>query len=287
MVLTGLCFVGVTASVKLIGGRVPAAQAAFLRYALGLIFVLPMVSAMFNTRLGRRDWAFFGLRGVVHSIGVMLWFAAMARLTITELTALNYLTPTFVTLGAVLFLGEKLAFRRFAALVIAFVGALVILRPGFRELGGGHLAMLCATLFLGMSYLLAKRLTSVAHPSVVVGLLSVTVPIGLAPFAFAVWVTPAWSDVAWLLLVAAFATAGHYTMTLAFRAAPLSVTQPVVFLQLVWAVLMGLAFFNEPLDLFAIAGGTVIIAAVSFIAWREAQLKGRAQAAPEETPTKL
>ena len=64
-------------------------------------------------------------------------------------------------------------------------------------------------------------------------------------------------------------------MTLAFRAAPLAVTQPVTFLQLVWAVLLGALVFGEGVDLFVILGGTVIVGAVSFISWREEVLKRR------------
>jgi len=70
--------------------------------------------------------------------------------------------------------------------------------------------------------------------------------------------------------VACFATAGHYAMTFAFAAAPLTVTQPVSFLQLVWAVLLGAVFFDEAVDGWVIFGGAVIMAAVSFITWREA-----------------
>jgi drug/metabolite transporter (DMT)-like permease len=80
--------------------------------------------------------------------------------------------------------------------------------------------------------------------------------------------------------VATLATGGHYTMTLAFRDAPLAVTQPVTFLQLVWAVALGMIFFQEPFDPFVILGGTVIVSAVSFISWRESVLKRRAVTPP-------
>jgi drug/metabolite transporter (DMT)-like permease len=73
-----------------------------------------------------------------------------------------------------------------------------------------------------------------------------------------------------MFLVACFATAGHYTMTLAFAAAPLTVTQPATFLQLVWAVILGAVMFGEPIDGWVILGGVVIMASVSFITWREA-----------------
>lgn len=275
MLATGACFVGVTAVVKHVGEGVPAAQAAFLRYALGLVFLIPMIRPMVQAELTRRDLALFGLRGVVHTGGVICWFYAMTQIPIAEVTAMNYLNPVYVTLGAVLLLGERLAARRIAAVAMALLGALVILRPGFRELSPGHIAMIFTALFFAASYLIAKLMSGQVGAAVVVGMLSVTVTIGLAPFAAAVWVAPTATQLIWLFVVAALATAGHYTMTLAFAAAPVTVTQPVTFLQLVWAVLLGAAVFGEPVDGWVVLGGGIIMASVTFITWREAVAKRR------------
>jgi drug/metabolite transporter (DMT)-like permease len=273
MVATGLCFIAVTAVVKHAAQDLPAAQAAFLRYLLGLVFLLPVAPMLLALRPSRRDAALFVGRGAVHTLGVILWFYAMTQIPIAEVTAMNYLSPVYVTIGAALFLGERLAIRRLLAVCVALLGVLVILRPGFREVETGHLAMLATAILFAGSYLFAKPLAGRHSATAVVAFLSVTVTIGLAPFAMAVWVVPSLADLAWMLLVAAFATAGHYTMTRAFAAAPVSVTQPVTFLQMVWAVLLGWAVFAEPPDLFVILGATLIIASVSFIAWRETRLR--------------
>ena len=273
MVVTGLLFVGVTALVKMMGTRIPAAESAFLRYVLGLVFFIPMLGAMRRAPITSRLMGLFAMRGVVHTIGVVCWFFAMARIPIADVTAMNYLSPIYVTLGAALFLGERLALRRVLAILFGLLGAVVILRPGFREIGPGHLAMLVTALFFGASYLLAKRATQQVSPVVVVGMLSITVTIGLAPLAAMVWITPTLFELTILFGVAVLATAGHYTMTLAFTAAPLAVTQPVIFLQLVWAVTLGAVFFGEAVDPFVVLGGLIIIGSVSFISWREAVLK--------------
>ncbi len=273
MMLTGLMFVAVTAIVKHIGTDVPAAQAAFLRYLLGLVFLLPMIRPILNARLSHRQLGMFGLRGLAHSLAVILWFFAMARITVAEVTAMNYLNPVYVTLGAALFLGERLPLRRLIAVGAALLGAAIILRPGFRELGPGHFAMLFTAVLFAISYLLAKVSSGEVSASVVVGMLSITVTIGLAPFAYAVWVPVSLTNLGWLFLVACFATAGHLTMTMAFASAPLTVTQPVTFLQLVWATLLGIFLFGDPLDIWVLIGGAVIMAAVTFITWREAVAK--------------
>ncbi len=275
MICTGLCFVGVTATVKLLAGRVPAAESAFLRYLLGLVFVIPAWRSLRDLRLTGRQLRLASLRGATQTLGVICWFFAMTRIPMAEVTAMNYLTPIYVTVLAVFFLGERLALRRILAILAALGGAFLILRPGFRELDPGHFAMLGTSLMFGFSYLIAKMITDELSPAIVVALLSITVTIGLFPFALAVWVWPSWSDLGILFLVACFATGGHYAMTLAFASAPVTVTQPATFLQLVWSVLVGAIFFGEGVDPYVVAGGLVIIGSVLFITLREAMLKRR------------
>jgi drug/metabolite transporter (DMT)-like permease len=280
MFVTGLCFVAVTGLVKYLGDDMPAAQSAFLRYLLGLIFLLPMLSSLCAVRFTRKSMAFFGLRGFLHAIGVMLWFYAMTQISMAEVTAMNYLSPIYITLGAAIFLGEKLAMRRIIAVLMAFVGAIIILRPGLREISPGHVAMIGTAILFAASYLMAKRMSGQVNAAVVVGMLSITVTICLAPFAYAVWTPPSITQLFWLFLVAAFATAGHYTMTLAFAAAPVTITQPVAFLQLVWAVALGALVFGEGVDAFVVLGGVVIMASVLFLTWREAILRKQALRQP-------
>ncbi len=280
MVLTTLLFVSLTGTGRWIGPVLPAPESAFLRFVLGIVFLLPMFGEMFRASFDRRLFRLLLARSAVHAVAVMLWFFAMARIPIAEVVAIGYLTPVFVSIGAALFLGERMALRRMAAVLVAFVGALVILRPGFRELGLGHAAQLLSAPFFAVSYLVAKRLSGEVAPSVIVGWMSLIVPLFLAPPAIAQWVTPGLREILGLTLVAAFGTAGHYAMTRAFRAAPVTITQPVVFLQLVWATLLGHYVFGEPVDGWVIAGGAMIVAAVSFISLREAMLSRRPPTPP-------
>ncbi|APE42864.1 EamA family transporter [Sulfitobacter alexandrii] len=273
MLITGFCFLAVTALVKYMGPRLPSAEAAFIRYGIGLIFLLPAIGTLLRARPTGRQWSLFGIRGLCHALGVILWFFAMPRISIAELTALNYLAPIYVTIGAALFLGEKLAARRIIAVLLGLAGAAIILRPGFREVSPGHLAMLAAAVVFAGSYLLAKVLADEVRPALVVAMMSIFVTIGLAPFALPVWIAPTGRELMLLTAVAVFATAGHYTMTLAFAEAPVMVTQPVTFLQLVWATALGAVAFAEPVDIWVVLGGFVILGSVTFITWREAMLK--------------
>ncbi|MCC6306381.1 MAG: DMT family transporter [Rhodobacteraceae bacterium] len=282
MLGSGLSFVCVNGIVKYLGPGVPPAEAAFVRYAFGLVLLIPMLPALRAARIGARGHALFALRGLVQAGGVICWFFAMARIPLAEVTAMGYLTPVGVTIGAALVLGEQFALRRALAIVAALVGMLIVLRPGFRELSAGHLAQLTTSVLFAASYLIAKRMTDWAPPAVIVAMMSIWVTVCLAPVAAAVWTPLSAGAAGGLFLVAAFATSGHWCMVKGFQAAPLTVTQPVTFLQLIWATLLGALAFGEPLDPFVILGGAIIMAAVSFITWREAVIRRRMITPPPE-----
>jgi drug/metabolite transporter (DMT)-like permease len=271
MLMAGLCFVAVNGTVRWLGQALPAAEGAFIRFVFGLIFLVPALLPALRRGFSPRIWALFALRGGLHTLAVVLWFFAMARITVAEVTAIGFLNPIVVTLGAALLMGERISWRRMLAIAVALLGAMIVLRPGLRELQLGHGAQLGAALAFGSSYLVAKRLSELLPATVVVAMMSLTVCIGLAPLAALNWVPP--SPVQYMMLAgtAVFATAGHYAMTRAFASAPLTVTQPVTLLQLLWAAALGALVFGEPVDLWVMIGGAVMIGAISYITWREAR----------------
>ncbi len=276
MLASGLCFVGVTGIVRHLGTDLPAAQSAFLRFGWSVVFLAPALIGMLRRGVPAPLWRLYLGRGVVHVAAVICWFYAMARIPVAEVTAIGYLNPVLLTIGTVIFLGEKLALRRMVAIGVALIGALIVLRPGLREVTDGHMAQVMAACFFAGSYLFAKKLSGIVSAGQAVAMLSLVVTVGLFPLALAVWVPVTWVQMAWLALVAGFATGGHYCMSQAFGAAPVAVSQPVVFLQLVWATALGALVFGEAVDPFVLLGGAVIVASVSYITWREAVLRRRA-----------
>ncbi len=279
MLLTTLMFVAVTGVVRYLGSDIPAAQAAFIRYLIGCILVLPMLLPLLKVRPQRSTLLLYVVRGVVHGFAVILWFYAMARIPIAEVTAIGYTTPLFVTLGAWLVFRERLHARRIAAVGIGLLGAFIILRPGFQEVQIGALAQLLAAPLFACSFLIAKRLTVTQSPGAIVGMLSIFCTLTLLPGAILEWRDPTLEEVFWLGMTAVFATTGHYTLTRAFQAAPLTVTQPISFLQLVWAALLGMLAFGEALDPYVFIGGGIIVAAATFISHREMRAARRAKEA--------
>ena len=269
MVITTILFVGVTATVRYLEGEVPAPQAAFLRYAIGTVMLAPSLITLTKFKPDRSLFNKFVLRGFVHSIGVTLWFYAMSVMPVAEVTAIGFLTYIFVSIGASIFLKEKLHKHRLSAILISFIGALIILRPGFKVIESGQLGMLIATMVFTASYLIAKVVSKERTSSEIVAMLSIFTTIFLIPSAIYSWEPLSLKALLILSFTALIATLGHITMTKAIKAAPMVVTQPVLFLQLVWASMVGLFIFDEEFDLFVIIGGTVIMICVCYVSYRE------------------
>ena len=272
MVITTILFVGVTATVRYLEGEVPAPQAAFLRYAIGTVLLTPSLISLVKIRPEKPLLQKFVLRGLVHSIGVTLWFYAMSVMPVAEVTAIGFLTYIFVSIGSCIFIKEKLHKHRLTAILLSFVGAMIILRPGFKIIENGQIGMLMATVVFTASYLIAKIVSKERSSSEIVAMLSIFTTIVLIPTAIYSWEPLSLKAFLILAFTALIATIGHITMTQAIKAAPMVVTQPILFLQLVWASMVGLFIFSEEFDPFVILGGTIIMICVCYVSYREHKL---------------
>ncbi len=258
-------------------------EGAFIRYGFGVLLLLPTLRGLLRRRPSASLLRLSAVRGVAQSLGFVLWFYAMAHIPIADVTAIGYTSPILITLGAALFLGETLHLRRILAVLVGFFGMLVIVRPGFAEISLGQIAQMTATPLFATSFLLAKKLTDDEDPAMIVALLAVFSTLVLLPGAIYQWRPPTVAELAWLGLVAVFATAGQYALTRAFKVAPITVTQPANFVQLVFAVILGLVVFGDGLDPFVVLGAGIIVAAATYIAHREmlvARAKRRLAVAP-------
>lgn len=272
MVLSGMCFTGVMASVRHVGPDLPSAVSATVRYAMGIVFLAPLLMrAGFRFPTGKLLFLHI-VRGTFHGLGVLLWFYAMARIPMAEVTAIGYTTPIFMTIGAVLMFGEQIQLRRIGAVMAGLAGVYLILRPGFETLSSGQLAQLASTPLFAIVMLMVKRLTQVDRPAMIIIMLNFVCLAVLAPVAAANWQTPSAMQVAWLAAATVGATAGHYCLTRSYGIADITVVQPVTFLQLVWTSAFGFLLFAETPSVWVFAGGGLILAASTYIAHRERKL---------------
>ena len=269
MVATTVLFVIVTAVVRYLGSEMHPVQAAFLRYAFGVAIIIPFCLRTSLFRIPFARLRLHAFRGVAHGIAIMLWFFAMMRLPIAEVTALSFMTPVFIMIGASVFLKERFYRHRAIAVALGIAGGLIILQPGFRVIDLGAIAQLVAAPLFAVSMLIAKNLTRSESNGHILLMLSVFCTLTLILPAIVIWRQPTLEELSWLFLCAVFATAGHYCMTRAFRSAEIAALQPITFLQLVWATLMGSFLFGEQPNFWVWLGGGIIVISATYNARKE------------------
>ena len=275
MVLTGACMVAVMVTIRYTDESLPSIQVAFIRYFFGLVIIFPFAVSELKVRNLKIPIVQHGIRGTLHGFGVVLWFYSISQIPLSEVTAISYLTPIFTTIGAIVLFNERLTKQRSLAILTAIIGAILILKPGLEVISSGKSAQLLSTLLLAASYLITKILTKTEGIFLIVLMLNFFATITLLPFALMNWTTPSMYDLGLLLAIAILATFGHYFVTTAVALAPLSVTQPVIFLQLIWSTLIGLLIFGEPIDFLIIIGGGFIVFAITQIAYSEKKMQSK------------
>lgn len=259
---------------------------AFCRYAFGAMFLLPLVFRYgINRSFHTQRAGLHIFRGAIHTAGMMLWFVGLPLITLAELTALGFTGPIFVTIGAALFLGEDVRLRRWAAVLIGFGGAMIIIRPGFGEIGLGAICVLISTPIFAASNLISKALARTDSANTIVLWQNLVIVVCAAPFALYFWQTPEWSDILWFLAAGLAGTLGHICQQRGYQLADITLLQPIGFLSLIWNTLLGFFLFSQQPDIWTFVGAAVIFASATYISHREAVRRaaiksGDAQAGP-------
>jgi drug/metabolite transporter (DMT)-like permease len=275
MVASGVLFTLLNTILKSLSQDLEPWLVGFLRYALGAAVMLVPVLRLGGAALWPKEPGLQFLRGLMHAIGIMFWFAAVPLVTISELTAIGFSGPIFICLGAVLFLKERMTGARWAAVLIGFAGVLLVVAPagedGWPSVHKGTLLMLVSTPIFAGSFLVAKVLTRQERSETMVLWQHLWTAVLLVPVAIAYWMPVAAWQWGLLLLCAVLGTAGHYCATQSFRVVDISAVQSVKFLELVWASLLGLVVFGVLPTFATLAGGGVILASTLWLARRESR----------------
>jgi drug/metabolite transporter (DMT)-like permease len=253
-------------------------QVVFFRNLFAALVFLPLLYTRGPSLFETGQFKIYGWRCVVGLTSMLFWFYALSQVTMGEVTAITYLTPLFGTLGAIIFLGEKVRARRWTALAVGFVGALIILRPGFSAVTFGHVAALLSSIFAGFSAILVKQLTARDDPNKIVFLTHlILAPLSLIPALF-VWSWPPLSLVPLLLGMGVFATIGHVTLVRGYSMMDASLALTFEFAKLPFAAVLAYIFFSETVDRWTWVGAFIIIVSATYIARREATLRAEARA---------
>ncbi|HQY34941.1 MAG TPA: DMT family transporter [Pseudomonadota bacterium] len=259
-------------------------EIAFFRNVFGFLFALPLLLRHGSGILRTDKMPLYLTRCVVGIVSMLCGFWALVNLPLAQAVALSYATPIFITIGAVLVLGEVVRARRWTAVAIGLLGVLVIVRPFDHSFTAGSLVALAAAALSAMVAISIKFLSRTEPPdAIVLWTTIIWVPLSLLP-ALAVWEWPNAASWGWVAAAGFFGTVSHMGWTRANRLADASVIAPISFVQLPVVAVLAWLLFGETVDRWTVVGAAVIFGSTFYIARREARLARRTLSDPEIAP---
>ncbi len=251
-------------------------EVAFFRNFFGMLATAPLLIRHGTGILKTDQLPRYLFRCLVGVVSMFCGFWAIGHLPLAQAVSLSYSSPLFVTIFAVFWLGEQVRMRRWAAVVVGFLGVLLIVRPGTDGFTSGTLIALTAAVLSGLVAIQIKQLSK-SEPAdrIVIYTTLIWVPMSLLPALF-VWEWPQGITWLWAIGAGVFGTAGHMFWTRALKLGDVSALTPISFMQLPIVAILGWVLFDQGVDHWTLAGALVIFAANAYIAHREAVLARRA-----------
>ncbi len=253
---------------------VGSAQLVFIRNMVAIGILVPFVFLRKEKMdLKIRNRSLYFMRIIFGLTSMTLWFYGLGRLPLATATALSFSTPIFAAFAAVIFLKEKMGVRRWAAVIIGFLGTLIILRPGMAEVSLPALAVLGGCFFMSIALVIVKKLTNTETPFNMMFHMHLWMGVFSIPLAFTHWHLLNMSMFIWSVALAVCSIIGHYSLARAYMLVDVTLTLPFDFTRLIIASVIAYFAFGEVPDVYAYLGAGIITASAIFIAHREAKLR--------------
>lgn len=245
--------------IRIVSASLPVSNILFYRTFIGLVVLLPFMVRGGLDGLRPRRIKLYAFRTVAGYGGMLCAFYAYAEIGVAEATALNATIPLWVVLYAGLFLGEKIGPRRWALTGVGFLGALIILRPGFAEISLAAVLALASGAFYGASSVTTKALSRTEPTNRLIFYMNANLAlVALGPMLFE-FVTPTWADVPLVVGIAASGTCAHICIVRGLKLADASVVMPFDYARLPLAALVGWFIFDQALSIWVLVGSIVVV----------------------------
>lgn len=270
---TSATFTGMMTISRILSPDPPIFVIVLFRALFGLGFLVPIAIKRGARGLRTKRWRLYSVRGVTAYLSIVGYFSAAAYIPLADISAITFTRPVFACIAAVLFLGELARGRRWAAIVVGFIGGLIVVRPGFADVNIGVLFTFGAVAMSVCNTVFIKSLSFTEHPDTIAIYQGLSVgPIALVVALF-FWVTPTLEQFGWLLGIGALGALTQRTLARSLAAADATVVTVLDFLRLPIAALIGLVVFGEWPVFWVWVGGAVIVASSFLLTRRESKDK--------------
>ena len=281
MVLSSIVFACMAITIRYASKQLHPFEIAFFRNVFGFVFALPLLYRAGFGILKTEKLPLYFLRCAIGIVSMLCGFWAIVNLPLAQAVALSYSTPLFVTIGAVLVLGEIVRARRWTAVLIGFIGVLVIVRPFGQDFTYGALIALVAAAMSASVAISIKFLSRTEAPdTIVLYTTMIWVPLSFVP-ALLYWQWPTLESWFWVTLAGLFGTLAHMAWTRALKLGDASALTPISFVQLPIVAVLAWMLFGEALDRWTAIGSAIIFGSNIYIARREAMIARRTVTDPE------
>lgn len=258
------------AGVKLLSDDLHPIVICFYRSLMGLILITPFVIRNNFKALQTQNMRLQIFRASINVISMICWFSAIGMMHFEKATALGFTTPLFTTVLAVIVLGEVIRFHRTAALLLGFIGIIIIIRPGYVPFEFGTVLMLIASFSFSFVLIFVKKLSATDSSLTIIfyHLLYMTPVFFILSLFY--WENINLNQLIVFTLMGASGLLSHWCLAQAFKMSDTTFVMPLQFTKLIWASLIGLFIFAEQPDIWTWVGGVIIFISVVYITYREA-----------------
>ena len=260
---------------KYLSSTLPVLQITWSRYFFTIVITLPIMLFFFRKNLTWTEQPKLQLiRGLLLFCANILFFYSISIISLAKALTLAFIAPLIVTALSPVLLGEKVGFRRWAAVVTGFIGSLIVIRPGFVELNLASIAALGTGVLYGFYLIITKKLHDSDNPLLTLLLTGIVGAILGTMILPTVWVQPTISEWYMMFGIGFFASLGHLLLILSLKYADASKLAPFGYFEIVTNLIIGYYIFNHFPDNWTFFGLFIIISSGIYIFRREIQIKG-------------
>ncbi len=258
------------AGVKFLSDDLHPIIICFWRCLMGLILITPFIARNNFKSLKTSNMRLQIFRAAINILSMICWFSAIGMMHFEKATALGFTTPLFTTILAVIVLGEVIRFHRTAALILGFIGILIIIRPGYIPFEFGIFLMLIASLSFSFVLIFVKKLSATDSSLTIIFYHLLYMTPAFFILALFYWENINLNQLLVFIFMGASGLLSHWCLAQAFKLSDTTFVMPLQFTKLIWASLIGLFIFSEKPDIWTWIGGIIIFISVVYITYREA-----------------